>query len=345
MSEPQKLALESRVGEAWPAHLWCDSHVVLAVSGGPDSVAMLRALLALKRTSGGSGKIIVAHFNHRLRGRAADADQAWLESLCSQLNVQLKTGGADVDSAQYPGGSLTKGEWPGEAGLRAARYHFLRETAGILGARFVAVAHTADDQVETVLHRLLRGTGLEGLAGMPFSRPLSSSVALVRPLLQVPRAEVRDYLGEIGQDFRIDESNADTRWTRNRLRHELLPLLREQYNPGVDNALLRLAVQARESQQLIDDWAADVARTAVTGSAASGVRIDCRPLVGAPSVLARVVCRIAWQQANWPMQAMGYDAWQQLAKLTLGHRASPVVLPGNIRASRQHGQVLIEALG
>jgi tRNA(Ile)-lysidine synthase len=296
---------------------------------------------------------LVAHFNHRIRGNAADADQAWLESLCRQLDVLLTTGRPEPAAAQNLMGSFTSGEGSSEGSLRAARYHFLRETAEQLGARFVAVAHTADDQVETVLHRLLRGTGLEGLSGMTASRPLSPTIALVRPLLAVSRATVREYLGEIGQDYRVDETNADTRWTRNRLRHELLPLLRERYNPSVDDALLRLSVQARESQQTIIGIADELARSSLTVEhpqrslepAASCLRIDCRRLTGATPLVVREVCRIAWRQAGWPLQAMGVDAWQKLAMLALTLDAPPIVLPGNIRASRQTDYVVLEALG
>jgi tRNA(Ile)-lysidine synthase len=345
MSEMQEHALERRVSETWPGCLWRDSHVVLAVSGGPDSVAMLRAVLSLKRSNGGIGQLLVAHFNHALRGPAANEDQAWLESLCTRLNVSVMTGRPDPTSDLTHARSFTIGEGPGEGALRAVRYRFLRKTAEQFGARFVAVAHTADDQVETVLHRLIRGTGLDGLAGMSFSRPLSSSIALVRPLLGVRRAAVQAYLHEIGQEFRTDESNADTRRTRNRLRYELLPLLRKRYNPGVDDALLRLATQACQSRQLIDDLAGDLARTTVTGSADSGVRIDCRRLIGTPPAIVRTVCRIAWQQAGWPLQEMGFEAWQTLAELALDRRTSPIVLPGNIRASRKQHHVLLEAHG
>jgi tRNA(Ile)-lysidine synthase len=211
----------------------------------------------------------------------------------------------------------------------------------------VAVAHTADDQVETVLHRILRGTGLEGLAGMPANRPLSPSIALVRPLLRVRRADVLEYLHDIGQAFRVDESNASARWTRNRLRHEMLPVLRERFNPRVDDALLRLAEQAREAHDMIAGIAAEVASACVRVESAAvvAVRVDveCERLRAMPPLLAREVCKIAWQQAGWPLQAMGFDEWQQLAEFIHAERDSPLNLPGSILAHRENHTLILES--
>jgi len=336
---------ERRIATAWPAEAWRDSHIVLGVSAGPDSVAMLRAVLAIKADCGGKGQLFVAHFNHAVRGADADADQDWLESLCRQRKVWLETGRAVPDAVESHGDG-----W--EAAARNARYDFLLRTAERLGARFVAVAHTADDQVETVLHRILRGTGLAGLAGIRSSRPLSPSVALVRPLLGFTRREVLAYLADKGQDYRIDPTNSDTRWTRNRLRHELLPLLRESYNSAVDDALLRLAFHADEAQEVVAGIAGQLASNCIaiepgpqepTAGKALRVRLDCRELRRAPILLVREVCRTAWRQAGWPMQAMGYDEWQAIAELMQGHHDSSVNLPGGVRASRENEVVVLDA--
>ena len=334
-------ALESRFDAAWPARSWCDLHVVLAVSAGPDSVAMLRAALALKNEAGGRGQLVVAHLNHGLRSSEADADEAWLKALCQRWNVPLELGKADVvEMAAQHGNGL-------ETAARNARYDFLQRSAERLGARFVATAHTRDDQVETVLHRLVRGTGLAGLAGISSTRPLSPSVTLVRPLLDVRRRDVLEYLDAIGQDFRTDASNADPRFTRNRLRHELLPLLRGQYNVDVDTALLRLATQARDAQQLVAELAAGLAQQCVARcQEADGIRIECRPLGGQSPLIIREVCKIAWSDVGWPLQAMGFDQWQQLADLVRGDGELPALnLPGNIRARRDRRHLILEPLG
>jgi len=340
MTSPTLHPLETRFYEAWPAHDWCDSHIVLAVSGGADSVAMLRAAAALNARSGGTGRLFVAHLNHALRGGDSDADAEWLSVLCERLEIPLEIGRADVAAiAKRQGDGL-------EAAARTARYDFLQNAAERLGARFVAVAHTADDQIETVLHRILRGTGIAGLRGIPASRPLSPSVSLIRPLLAIRRRDVLDYLAAIGQNFRTDASNADPRWTRNRLRHELLPALRDYYNADVDAALLRLAAQAAETQELIAGVADQLAGECVTIEfgpppasnemrPGSRIRIDGRRLADQSALIVREVCKAAWQKAGWPQQAMGFDQWQQLAEL-IGRESNvlAVNLPGSVRAYR-----------
>jgi tRNA(Ile)-lysidine synthase len=334
---PNGHKLERRLAESWPVSEWRDTHVVLGVSGGPDSVAMLRAMATLKKENGGRGQLRIAHLNHGMRATAADADETWLRLLCEQLKLPLEIERIDVAALAAKQGD----GW--EAAARVARYDFLRSAAERIGARFVATAHTADDQVETVLHRILRGTGIDGLAGMPQSRPLSASVALVRPMLTLNRREVLDYLAAIKQDYRTDASNENTQWTRNRLRHELLPQLRERYNSQVDAALMRLAQQAGEAQQVIVELAAKLAEDCVVADFVRA-QIDCSKLEGRPPIVIREVFKLAWRQARWPEQSMGFDEWRQLAALASGAGSQPLNLPGNIRARRDGRIVVLEPL-
>jgi tRNA(Ile)-lysidine synthase len=321
--------VEREFVSAWPAEAWRDVHVALAVSGGADSVAMLRAAVAVKERAGGAGRLFAAHLNHGIRSEGAANDETWLRELCDRLNVPLEVGQANAPAlAELAGDGL-------EAAARLARYDFLLATAERLGARFVAVAHTADDQVETILQRLLRGTGIAGLAGMPRSRPLSPTVTLIRPLLHVEREEVHAYLATIGQDFRVDATNADVRHTRNRLRHELLPVLRDRFNPDLRQSLLRLATQAEEAQQLISSLANDLAQQCV-GHADQGFAIECRPLAGQSALLVRELCKSAWTRAGWPLQDMGFDQWRQVAELIQSAATSGSInLPAGVRAERR----------
>ena len=152
--------------------------------------------------------------------------EQFVVELCRRLSVTCEVGRVAVDRLAAESGDGI------EAAARTARYHFLEQTAGRLGARFVATAHTADDQAETILHRIIRGTGIRGLSGMARARPLGHAT-LIRPLLGVRRAELQTYLDALGQPYRHDQSNADLRFTRNRIRHQTMPQLREQYNAGV----------------------------------------------------------------------------------------------------------------
>ncbi len=336
-SEPN---VETAILDAWPWVAWRDVHVVLAVSGGADSVAMLRAMQSLKQQTGGLGSLHVAHLNHQLRGDGADADQAWLENLCRQISLPLEVGRANIKGlAQEEGDG-----W--EAAARQARYAFLQQSAERVGARWVITAHTADDQAETVLHRILRGTGLAGLSGISPVRPLSSSVSLVRPLLAVSRRSILQYLETLEQDYRTDPTNEDQRFTRNRLRHDLLPKLRAEYNRSVDESLRRLASQAGEAQRRIASLAASLVEEWVTISPSTEtVSINCPPLANQDRLLLREVCKEAWQQAGWPLQAMGWKEWHQLAQMVLAKEGpAPVNLPGGIRAERQGDSLRLQPI-
>jgi tRNA(Ile)-lysidine synthase len=166
-------------------------------------------------------------------------------------------------------------------------------------------------------------------------------VLLVRPLLGVRRQEVLRYLAAIGQDFRTDATNADPRFTRNRLRHEMLPLLRAEFNAEVDAALLRLAQQADESQRLIATLAEKLFHRAVTVSK-SQVQIDSRQLAAEPPLLVREACKLAWTAAGWPLQKMGFDQWQELESLVTSKATAGVLnLPAGIRAERLGDRVNI----
>jgi tRNA(Ile)-lysidine synthase len=330
-SVPEVMAAESdnlmsEMAASWPLVEWRDVHLVVAVSGGADSVALLRAMCAAKQEAGGAGRLYVGHFDHGLRMESS-ADAAWVATLCAQLQVPCETGRSDVQAAAVQQGDGL------EAASRAARYEFLARAAENLGARFVATAHTADDQVETVLHRLVRGTGIGGLAGIPRTRPLTPGVTLVRPLLGVGRQQVIAYLQRIGQSYRVDATNADPRFTRNRLRHELLPLLRKEFNSDVDAALMRLATQAAGAQQLILQQAQRIYQYA-TVVLPGRVELDAEKLANEPPLLIRETCKLAWSAAGLPLQAMGYDQWQQLEALIADANAATLNLPGGVRAQR-----------
>jgi tRNA(Ile)-lysidine synthase len=175
----------------------------------------------------------------------------------------------------------------------------------------------------------------------------------VRPLLAIKRREIDGYLAELGQDFRTDTTNEDSRFTRNRLRHDLLPLLREKFNLEVDDALLRLATQAGEAQQVIEALAdeivcdcAIVEFDSTHGDSRRGrrVQIDCRKLAGQPAIVVREVCKTSWREARWPLQAMGFREWQLLAGLVTGENPKTTAnLPDGIQAQREHELLILEA--
>ncbi|OWK38450.1 tRNA lysidine(34) synthetase TilS [Fimbriiglobus ruber] len=312
--------LAAEVGRFLDRHHLRGRTGVAAVSGGADSVALLRAFVA-------SGvHVAVAHFNHQLRGPDADRDEAFVRDLAVGLGVPVHVGTADVrGEATRSGGNL-------EATARGLRYDWLGRIAAEVGAGWVATGHTADDQAETVIHRLVRGTGLQGLRGIAPVRPLTADVSLVRPLLGVTRVEIIGYLNLLDQPHREDASNVDPAFTRNRIRHELLPLLKI-FNPEVVSALGRLAGQADEAQQVVDRAAADLLAAAERPRAGHLLVFAADTLTAAPPHLVRAMFRLAWEREGWPGGAMTAAHWERLHGMTRDD-ASAVDFPGGVTARR-----------
>ena len=325
---PMLYPLETRLSAAWPPSAWSDVTVLVAVSGGGDSVALLRAMAALK--SGGEGRLCAAHLNHHLRPDA-DEDERFVVDLCGRLGVACEVGHVDV-------GGLTAGDGL-EAAARTARYRFLEQTAGRLGARFVATAHTADDQAETILHRIVRGTGVRGLSGMARARPLGHAV-LIRPLLGIRRAELIAYLDALDQPYRHDLSNADPRFTRNRIRHQLLPRLQRHFNAEAVQSLLRLGALAGEAQAVIDELVDECLDRCVAADGRNAIRILLQPLAARPRYLIRELLMAVWRRAGWPMQSMGMLKWDELCELATAPTASAKrVFPGGVVVEIASGEM------
>lgn len=211
-----------------------EERILVAVSGGLDSMVLLHLLHKLAPQSG--WKLSVAHFNHQLRGRASDADERFVGQVTKQLGLSFQAGRGDVKTfAKQRGLSI-------EMAARELRHQFLAQAACELKCRVVAVAHHADDQVELFFLRLLRGASGEGLAGMKWDSisPASKILRVVRPLLDVGKKELETFAGENQIRFREDASNASRDILRNRVRHELLPLLRKDFQPALNRTTLRL---------------------------------------------------------------------------------------------------------
>ena len=205
-------------------------HVICAVSGGADSVALLFAMYLLKEKL--EIRLSAAHFNHRLRGEESDRDEAFVREFCGRYDIPLFVGSGEVK--------------PGKKGLEAAardaRYAFLRQLPGK-----IATAHTADDNAETVLLHLVRGTGLKGLGGIT---PVSGNV--IRPMLEVTRQDVEDFCEEWSLAYVTDSSNQEDAFLRNRLRHHVMPILKQE-NPRLAESVSNMALRLRLDEEFIDE--------------------------------------------------------------------------------------------
>jgi tRNA(Ile)-lysidine synthase len=304
---------------------------VVAVSGGPDSVALLRGLLALRR---GEGRLIIAHLNHQLRGGESDADEEFVHGLGSLHGVEVVCERVDVKALAHEAGDNL------ESVARRYRYTWLTDVARRFRLSWVATGHTANDQAETVLHRIIRGAGLKGLRGIAARRPLTDGIDLIRPLLSVTRADVLAYLVELGQTFREDRSNADVSLTRNRIRHELLPMLTARFNPSVVDGLVRLATQADELYRMQEAAARQLLAAAEKPRAGARLVFDRPSLVTAPRQTVCEMFRLVWEREGWLMDAMDFAQWDRLADL-VHTPARSLHFPDGVRAVAREGVVQI----
>ena len=252
---------------------------LVAVSGGSDSVGLLDVLLALDY------RVEVAHFDHQTRDGESAQDAAFVRDWAADLGVAFHEDTRPVaDEAREAGLSF-------EEHARNVRYDFLVRTAQAHDCAAIATGHHADDQAETVLMRILRGTTPRGLAGIAPST-MRADRRIVRPLLECTRAEIADYVRERGLSFRTDRTNDDETHLRNRVRHSLLPSLARDYNPRVREALLRLAETQRGESELLNSMAA----AALDGCVDDGVRVARKRFAGThASIQRRMVAILAWR--------------------------------------------------
>jgi tRNA(Ile)-lysidine synthase len=282
--------------------LWAPGQRILAaVSGGSDSVAMLHLIDELARTDQ-VAVAGVAHFNHQLRGEESDRDEEFCRALARQFQLPFVSDTAEVKHVARDARRSC------EETARRLRYEFLERARLQLSADRIAVGHTRDDQAETLLLRLIRGAGPRGLGGI---HPRAGLV--VRPLLHLSRAELRSYLADRGATFREDASNADVSIPRNRVRHELLPLLRARFSPQVTDVLAREAAILREDAALLDALAddrwADAARLIPGGG---GVDVPARATM--PAAVARRLLQRALTQASGG-RFIGFDVVDRCLEL------------------------------
>ena len=224
--------------------------IVAAVSGGPDSVYLLRKLSSNKGT-----RIVVGHVNYGTRGKDSIKDQALVEKICNNygykkaiIAVPNEGSGTGIKGASAIRGSFPPGF---EKKAREIRYRFLKDLSGKVGAEAIALAHTADDQVETILMRVFEGAGIGGLKGIP----RETADGIVRPILDVWKEEILDDLKKRKIPYRIDRSNVDTRFERNWVRHILIPLLEKRYGKAVKKRIFTLGERFRELDDYLEDEA------------------------------------------------------------------------------------------
>ena len=309
-----------RFSAGFPTEVYGCVGIVLAISGGADSVALARLVVQAWQgsTSGDLNLVTLAHFNHRLRGEASDGDEQFVQQLAQQLQVDLVT-----ESRQDGIATATD-----EAALRDQRYDFLRRTMAARGARCLVTAHNADDQIETVLHHLFRGTGPAGMCGIPIRRQIDEDFLLVRPLIGFRGELLRDALREIDQPWREDHTNAEIDYSRNWIRRELLPLVRTRYR-SADESILRLVDTQRGWHQLIAAQAQQWIESNVT------IADQCVRVLRGPVESAIVGLAVAtlWDRMGWPRRDLSANHYRAIHSLITLQTSLAITLPGDVQCS------------
>ncbi len=316
--------------------------LAVGLSGGADSVALLRSLAEQGRELG--LVLHAAHLHHGLRGAEADDDLAFAKSLAGQLGIPFHESRVDTVGEAQPKGEIGKSSETIEEAARRLRYGWFRQLMASGVVDCVATGHTLDDQAETVLAKFLRGAWTEGLSGI---HPVVEfpEGRILRPILGVTRAEVEAYLRGIGQGWREDSSNRQLSFTRNRIRHELLPLL-ETWNPRLREHLAQMAELAREEESW---WSGEVSRASAGvmlrgrpvrggGRASSeGVGVDIARLGELPVAVQRRVLRRAAEELGI---AIDFHATESMRSLALAGRAGQKSeAEGGLRAERTHREL------
>ncbi len=289
------------------------TRVIAAVSGGADSVCLLHVLRKVLNDLG-ADVAGVAHFNHKLRGDASDEDERFVAELAARFEIPFYRAEwcAEIRALQaIPDGNL-------EQAARRARREFFGKLIREGAADSVAVGHTRDDQAETVLFRVLRGSGLAGLAGIHPVTRLVNDADLIRPLLETTRTEVEDYLRSRGIAWRDDASNRDPRFARNRIRHQLLPQLAREWNPRITEALANLADLAFEEERWARSQESGVRRQNKTG-----VELFAKDLIESPRAVARRIVRQAIAEAKGDLRGIEFQHIERVIEMEPGRLRLP----------------------
>lgn len=299
-------------------------NVLVGVSGGPDSVCLLHALQVL---SGELGiNLYAVHVNHMLRGKESDGDEQYVRDFCAGLNIRLFVRGINVAEM-----SSQKGMSLEEAG-REARYACFYSILKDMGGAKIAVAHNRNDQAETVMMRIIRGTGLEGLKGMEYKRD-----QIIRPLLDVSRAEIEAYCSENNLGARVDSSNLQNVYTRNRIRLELIPYITSHFNEDLVETLCRMAVLLKADNNYIEGSANIIYNQCVQKrkdgevELATGRFRDLHPAIG------RRVVRSAIKEVKGDLKGIDSLHVEKVLELVFGGRTGAEIhLPGGICAGKSY---------
>jgi tRNA(Ile)-lysidine synthase len=304
-------------------------HVVVAVSGGADSVALLLCLLDMAPELHFS--ITVAHLNHGFRREEGDADESFVRTLSADLGLPFVSESIDVKGEA----AATKQNM--EELARQKRYDFLNRTASRVKAQKIAVGHTLNDQAETALFRFIRGSGMEGLSSI---YPVVGG-RIIRPLLDCSREDIVEYLRQRGAQYREDSTNKDLRYSRNRIRLELMPYLQKNFNPRLARTLARETALARETWSLLESQAHQ-AFAGLHRAAGNGIALNAREILKLHPALQKQVLRFALRQCLGNLRGIAASHTENLVRLcSHAQSGDQIRMPHGAIAIRQFDEVFL----
>lgn len=311
----------------FPVHSWAAFPTIVAVSGGADSVALLRAVAMIAQNVPEARKnLIVGHINHKTRPEC-DREQLFVAALAENLGVKYFSRELPADECAHVS----------EESLRGQRYEGLVAIASETGARFILTGHHLQDQIETIVFRLFRGSGLEGLKGIPARREIRHGLTLIRPMLSLSRKTLRNFLTELGQTWCEDSSNAEPRFARNIIRNQVLPSMANCFQDHrlgmqqIEKSLQRMAVQAAAYEEFLSQQVQQWFGTTVN-LRPNRIMIRRAPMRDLPDLLVQSLIRQGWKAMDWPERGMTWEVWQRLGRDVKSKGAIPPFdLPGKVR--------------
>jgi len=309
--------------------------ILLAISGGADSTALLHVLQSLRTDGLLPTELVCAHVNHQLRGPASDEDERFVVEQAARLGLPVVTRAVDV-RAHAKAHRLSV-----ETAGRRLRLESLREIAVASGCTWVATGHQKNDNAETILQRLRRGTGFRGLAGIRPGRQLGNGPWFASPLLDVTREEIVAYLNQRNLEWREDRTNIDPAYTRNYIRHELLPTLQRESQGSLVEELSALAASARELYDRVQR-AADEAMSQLAQVHEGGIALAALRLSALPESVAVELVRQALVTVGCGEQNLTQDHYKGIVQLARGSaRGAAMTLPGGFTARRERDEVVL----
>jgi len=308
--------------------------VLAAVSGGADSVCMLMALLKLKKELG--IEVLAGNMDHGLRGEESEADSCFVKELAAGLGIEFLHKKTDARKGGKKGASL-------EERAREKRYAFLTKAAAENGCGVIATGHTMDDQAETVLMKVVYGSSISGITGIPPVRD-EEGVRIIRPLIRTERAGGRAFLEKNGVAYVEDSSNNDMRFLRNRIRGELLPFL-EGYNPKIKRALVNLSDTLREDMPFLEGARRKAVRKHAAGRG-DGICIEIKDMVLQPRALRKEIFKELFRRAGGNVKKLSYRHWMEMDYLLrAAEKGKSLDLPGDVRVTRERNRLIFRFRG